>query len=97
MEFKFAGQVIEWRGPSPYLFVPTPAEVSAELQERPELSYGWGCIAAHARIGETEFTTSLMPRQGTYLVPVKVVVQRAEGVGLGDVVTIGIRVAERAT
>lgn len=97
MEFEFAGEVIEWRGPAPYLFVPTPEAVSVELRERPELSYGWGCIAAHARIGETEFTTSLMPRQGTYLVPVKVVVQRAEGVGLGDVVTIGIRVAERAT
>ena len=85
MEFEFVGEVIEWRGPAPYLFVATPAEVSAELRERPELSYGWGCIATHARIGETE------------LVPVKVVVQRAEDVGLGDVVTIGIRVAERAT
>ena len=97
MEFEFVGEVIECRGPAPYLFVATPAEVSAELRERPELSYGWGCIATHARIGETEFDTSLMPRGGTYLVPVKVVVQRAEDVGLGDVVTIGIRVAERAT
>lgn len=97
MEFEFAGEVIEWRGPSPYLYVPTPEAVSVELRERPELSYGWGCIAAQARIGETEFTTSLMPRQGTYLVPVKVAVQRAEGVELGDVVDVRIRVTDGTT
>ncbi|WP_331715747.1 DUF1905 domain-containing protein [Tessaracoccus coleopterorum] len=48
------------------------------------LTYGWGCIPVQVRIGATDFTTSLFPRDGGYLLPVKVVVQRAEGLGIGD-------------
>ena len=43
-----------------------------------------------ARIGATEFTTSLFPREGGYLVPVKVAVQRSEDVSLGDRVDVTV-------
>lgn len=92
---KFTGEVIEWRGPAPFLFVRMPQAESDELRDRPELSYGWGCISVRARIGKTAFTTSLMPREGRYLVPVKVVVQRAEGVDLGDIVDVEFDIDER--
>lgn len=89
----FGGAIIEWRGPAPFLFVPVPEEHVAELRYAArEASYGWGCIPVAARIGDTAFTTSLFPRGETYLVPVKVAVQRAEGVGLGDVVDAEITV-----
>jgi hypothetical protein len=35
-------------------------------------------------IGATGFATSLFPRDGRYLLPVKRVVQTAEAIGLGD-------------
>lgn len=95
MEFTFTGQVIEWRGPAPFLFVPMPDDESELLFELlGQLSYGWGCIPATVSIGDTTFTTSLMPRQGRFLVPVKVVVQRAESVGLDDVVDLTVEVAD---
>ncbi|RMB62242.1 DUF1905 domain-containing protein [Tessaracoccus antarcticus] len=88
MEFEFEGEVIEWRGPAPFLFVRLPDDVSEVILESAALlTYGWGCIPARAVIGSTAFTTSLFPREEGYLLPLKVVVQRAEGVGLGDVVT----------
>jgi hypothetical protein len=85
VRFAFAGEVIEWRGPAPFLFLAVPHEHVAELRfAAREASYGWGCIPVQARIGLSDFTTSLFPRGETYYVPVKVAVQRAEGVTLGS-------------
>ncbi len=36
----------------------------------------------HVTIGDTEFTTALLPTDGSYLVPVKVAVQRAEAIAV---------------
>jgi hypothetical protein len=92
----FAGEIIEWRGPAPFLFVPVPDEHVAELRYAArEASYGWGCVPAAARIGKIDFTTSLFPRGETYLLPVKVAVQQAEGVGLGDRVSTIIAIKRR--
>ena len=86
---EFGGEIIEWRGPSPFLFVEVPDEQSAAIEHVSSLvTYGWGCIPVRARIGATDFRTSLFPRAGAYLVPVKVAVQRAEGVGRGDEVSV---------
>lgn len=87
MNFTFEGEAIHWRGPAPYVFVPLPPEMAAELQDldrQLKLSYGWGVIPATVQIGGTRFRTALFPRQGSYLVPIKVLVQRAEGVAVGD-------------
>ena len=95
MEFDFEAEIIEWRGPAPYLFAALPAEQADELSlAATDLSYGWGCVPATGRIGDTEFTTSLFPRNGGYLMPVKTAVQRAEDVGLGDVIHVRLRVGD---
>ena len=92
----FGGTIVGWRGPAPYLFVPVPAEHVGEIACAARLaSYGWGCVPVEARIGGMAFATSLFPRDGTYLLPVKVAVQKAEGIGLGDLVDIEIRVVAR--
>ena len=95
-EIAFDGDIIHWRGPAPWLFIAVPDEHVAEISYAARLaSYGWGCVPVAARIGETAFTSSLFPRDGTYLLPVKVAVQRAERIGLGDRVAVGMRVVAR--
>ena len=85
MDLRFVGTAISWRGPAPFVFVSVPPEeADAIAAVASRVTYGWGVIPVSARIGDTEFTTSLFPREGGYLVPVKVVVQRAEGIGPGD-------------
>lgn len=92
----FEAGIIHWRGPAPYLFVPIPAALVGEVRYAARLaSYGWGVVPVAARIGETDFTTSLFPRDGTYLLPVKVAVQKAEGVGLGDRVQVRMEIVAR--
>ncbi|MCH1883293.1 DUF1905 domain-containing protein [Agrococcus sp. ARC_14] len=92
MEFEFRAVAIEWRGPAPFVFAPVPSDEAEIIRDSAsELTYGWGVIPAEATIGGTTFTTSLFPRDGGYLLPIKVAVQRAEGVAIGDEVTVRMR------
>lgn len=84
-EFTFAGDVFEWRGPSPYHFVRVPHDVAAEIGIlAPTLSYGWGVIPATVTIGSTTVTTSLFPKDGGYLVPLKDAIRKPENILIGD-------------
>lgn len=81
----FTAELIEWRGPAPFYFAPLTADAVRQVRETAALaSYGWGVVPVVATIGSTEFTTSLFPRQGGYLLPIKDAVRRAEGIRLGD-------------
>ncbi len=89
MDLEFSGEIVHWRGPAPYHFVAVPDEESAAIEAVSGLvTYGWGVIPVRARIGRTEFRTSLFPRGELYLVPIKVAVRRAERLELGNEVTI---------
>ena len=52
------------------------------------VTYGWGAIPVTVRIGETAWTTSLFPRNGRYVVPLKDAVRKAEDLALGDPVDV---------
>jgi hypothetical protein len=92
MILDFDGKIIFWRGPAPFYFVPVPAEQSKEIKELSSLlTYGWGVIPVVVRIGKTEFKTSLFPKDGLYLVPIKVVVRKAEKLEEGDDVTVQLQ------
>lgn len=92
-EIVFEAEIIEWRGPAPFLFAVVPDEhIGAIRYAAMTASYGWGVVPVVATVGETAFATSLFPRDGGYLLPVKVAVQRAEGVGLGERIAVRMRV-----
>jgi hypothetical protein len=93
VEFDFDAVVIEWRGPAPYAYVPLPQWVADEVAGLAKaVTYGWGMIPVEAQVGDTVWTTSLFPKAGGYLLPVKVSVQRAESVGIGSPVTVTMKV-----
>lgn len=85
MVIEFKGKIFQWRGPAPYLFVAVPDKQSADIKSVSKLvTYGWGVIPALIKVGKTEWTTSLFPKEGRYLVPIKMVVQKAEKLKEGD-------------
>ncbi|GGQ19313.1 MULTISPECIES: DUF1905 domain-containing protein [Streptomyces] len=93
MHMVFAGRVIEWRGPAPFYFVPVPEEQSADVQQVAAMAtYGWGVVPVEARIGEVTFETSLFPRDGGYLLPVKNAVRKPLGLVAGDDVSVEMTV-----
>jgi hypothetical protein len=96
MEFVFAGRVIEWRGPAPFYFVPVPDQESADIAEVAALAtYGWGVIPVRARVGGPEFETSLFPKDGGYLLPLKNAVRKPRDLTAGDDVTVEMTVLLR--
>jgi hypothetical protein len=93
VEFVFGGRVIEWRGPAPYFFVPVPEEEAEAIREvRAMATYGWGVIPVEARVGGIMFETSLFPKDGGYLLPLKDAVRKPQGISAGDDVSVEMTV-----
>ena len=93
MELEFSGAVWFWRGPAPWYFVSVPEAGCHELEAASSaVTYGWGMIPVEARIGRTDWTTSLWPKDGGYIVPIKAAVRRSEGIEEGDEVTVRLGV-----
>ncbi|HWI53376.1 MAG TPA: DUF1905 domain-containing protein [Symbiobacteriaceae bacterium] len=93
MNIEFNGKIWFWRGPAPWYFVTIPAEQCQDLSALSRfVTYGWGMIPVRVRIGKTEWKTSLFPKDGYYIVPIKASVRRAEGLDEGDTVTVRLEV-----
>lgn len=91
MTFTFSGEIIEWRGPSPFYFVAVPDEIADAISAlAPTLTYGWGAIPASVEIGATRSTTSLFPKDGGYLVPLKAALRAPGRLTTGDVVEMTV-------
>ena len=64
--------MVEWRGPAPFYFIPVPQEQSATIKTiASAITYGWGVVYVHATIADTTWKTTLMPKDGLYMLPIK--------------------------
>ncbi len=94
--YTFKGEVWKYKfdGATAWHFITVPKHISSEIKF---LSTGktaaWGSLRITAKIGETEWQTSLFPdsKSGCYLLPVKAAVRRAEKLGDGTRVTCMLR------
>ena len=93
MNIGFRGEIWYWRGPAPWYFVIVPAQQCLDLKTiSGSVTYGRGMIPANVRIGKTEWTTSLFPKDGRYIVPIKASVRKAENLEEGDEVTVRLEI-----
>ena len=93
MRLAFEAEVFEWRGPSPYYFVAVPEPMCDDLRVAAhDVSYGWGVVPVTVQIGATSWTTSLFPKDGGYLVPLKDRVREAEDIAQDDIVQLVLTV-----
>jgi hypothetical protein len=93
LHIEFEGVIWYWRGPSPYRFITVPDDACVEIRAiAADVTYGWGMIPVRVRIGETDFETSLFPMDGGYVVPLKDVVRKAEGLAEGDVAAVELAI-----
>jgi Domain of unknown function (DUF1905) len=93
MRLDFSGEVWFWRGPSPYHFVTVPEDESTQVRAvAAGVTYGWGMVPVGACIGRTTWTTSLFPKDGGYVLPVKDLVRTAEALDVGDAVDVRLTI-----
>lgn len=95
VDFTFTGPVVEWRGPAPYFFLAVPVEDSDDIKEAARGQEYWGQVAVAVRIGDTDFTTALFPKDGRYLVPLKAAVRRAAGIEPDTELSASLRLVSR--
>ena len=55
-----------------------------------QLTYGWGVIPVLGKIGKTDFSTALIPKDGLYYLPIKNAVRFAENLEVGSEVSVSI-------
>lgn len=93
VQVEFIGELWYWRGPAPFHFITVPERESSAIQDMSRLvTYGWGMIPVAAQIEDTDWTTSLFPKDGGYVLPVRDAVRRAEGLEVGDTVTVRLTI-----
>lgn len=83
----YPGETASWH------FVTLPQTLGQELKERfGKNARGWGSLPVTVTIGKTSWQTSIFPdkHSGSYLLPLKANVRRAEGVRQGDTVKIAL-------
>lgn len=91
MHLEFNGKIWFWKGPAPHFFVTVPEEECLDLKAASSLvTYGWGMIPVRVQIGQTVWKTSLFPKNGQYIVPIRASVRKAETLDEGDDVTLSL-------
>ena len=94
--FAFQGTLWYWRGPAPYYFVRVPPATVEELVDvAAEVTYGWGMVPVEVTVGGYRWETSLWPKDGGYLVPIRAQVRRGLGLEIDELVAVHLTVAPR--
>jgi hypothetical protein len=88
MDLRFSGEIWHWRGPAPFYFVTVPEEQCVTLRDWAHASYGWGMVPVTAKIGDTVWETSLWPKDGAFIVPLKDRIRRSEDLDEGLTVEV---------
>ncbi|MEO6942771.1 MAG: DUF1905 domain-containing protein [Terrimesophilobacter sp.] len=93
VDLRFSGEIWYWRGPAPFHFVTVPDEQCSDIRSVSAMvTYGWGMIPATVTVGSTTLTTSLFPKNGGYIVPLRDVLRTAEGLDVGDIAEIRLAI-----
>jgi hypothetical protein len=77
-----------------WVFITVPEDVSDELRDLAGPPRGFGSVRVEATIGETTWRTSVFPNggdEGTFALPLKKAVRKAEGLEVGEPARVEIR------
>ena len=90
MKTKLKGKVWKYPGFGGWYFFTVGKRVSVRIKAFMKgHTRGFGSIRVRARIGRTQWKTSIFPtKEGSYLLPVKGIVRKKEGLEEGDTVTV---------
>lgn len=87
----YPGEKASWH------FITVPVEISHQIRFFAGTTNGFGSIRVSAGIGDTRWATSLFPDKasGSYFLPVKATVRKAENITTGDRVCVELRIGAR--
>ncbi len=98
MIIEFDGEIFRWdaRQDASWYFTSVPPQLSEEIRVIPRPYRGFGSVRVRARIGGSEWATSIFPssNDGTYVLPLKKKVRDAEQLVDGGPVRVRLEVLD---
>lgn len=97
MIVEFDAEVFRWSARTEdWFFAAVPEELSAQIREIPRPHRGFGSVRVRARIGGSDWRTSIFPdaSRGAYVLPLKKSVRDAESIVDGGVVIVRLEVLD---
>jgi hypothetical protein len=95
MSYRFRAEVWKYPGKTgSWYFVTLPKTYSVEIKKRfAGIRRGFGSIRVIAETGRTSWQTSIFPdtREGSFILPIKAVVRKKEGIQQGNTVAFRLR------
>mgnify|MGYP001350635521 CR=1 FL=1 len=96
MEWDFEAEVWLWKSDAAWHFLTLPQDVADEIEDLPINRCGFGSLRVEVTIGSSSWGTSIFPsnESGSFVLPLKKPVREAEGLGVGDVGHVHLRIAK---
>ena len=94
-EFIVRAKVWVYNGKAAWHFVTLSKKQSRIINKLfSDLKRGFGSLRVKVTIGTTTWKTSIFPdkKNGTYLLPIKVAVRKAEGIAVGKTITLSFTI-----
>jgi hypothetical protein len=85
--FEFKSDIFIYPGEAGWHFLTVPTETASVISERfSDLKKGFGSLKVNVTIGNSTWPTSIFPdrKSGTYLLPLKASIRKAEGLKPGQ-------------
>lgn len=94
-EWSFAAELWQWDATdAPWVFLTVPADVDEEIRLTAGPPRGFGSVRVEVTIGASTWRTSVFPDKARgFVLPVKKDVRRREGLDIGDVADVSLRLA----
>jgi hypothetical protein len=93
---RFTAELWPWKPEGGWYFVTLPPEAAEAVREQPRPPRGFGSVRVRATVGRSTWATSVFPDSGSgsYVLPVKKAVRKAEELEDGDAVEVQLEVLE---
>lgn len=92
-EFSFRATTHPWEAQqTSWVFAHLPEDVADAVADIAPDGRGFGSVRVRVTVGKTTWDTSLFPSKdlGTYVLPLKAAVRRAEGITVGDEIRVSV-------
>jgi Domain of unknown function (DUF1905) len=92
LSFTFTAKLWLYAGKGAWFFVTLPDDVAGQIRFFSGRRQGFGSVRVVARIGTSTWKTSVFPdsKSGSYLLPVKAEIRKAQNIGNGDNVSVSL-------
>lgn len=91
--YKIKGKLFKWQGEAAWYFIRIDQKTSENIKDNfGMMARGWGSLPVNATAGKSRWKTSIFPDKGTYLLPVKAQIRKAEGINDGDSVNLELEI-----